>query len=270
MTDEGDGKIEPRTPMNAVLLSLCMAGLGHVYCGEMVVGLVWAAVGTASGLVSLWLLATHHVAVSWIPVVAVMVVAALHAWKSAKRCPVDYRLKSWNRWYVYLLLVFLCSVGSVGYALVVRDHYVESFVIASQSMSPTFKKGDRILVNKMVYRNQEVQLGDVIVFANPEKPSMTYIKRVVALSGDEVLISGGELTVNGKVVASDVGDSTPDFGPTTVPQYNCFVLGDNADNSRDSRHFGPIPLATVGGRVSMIFWPRYERLPAGTMVPHGD
>ena len=127
-------------------------------------------------------------------------------------------------------------------------------------MVPTIQPGDRILVNKTAYRSEDVKVGDVVVFANPEKPSLTFIKRVIALSGDEVQISGGNLTINGIIVPDRATATTPDFGPITVPQYNCFVLGDNVDMSKDSRHFGPIPLATIGGQASIVYWPPFRSI----------
>ena len=224
MTIENDGPIKSRIPLHASLLSLCMSGLGHIYCGELVSGLVWASTGMLGGLISLALLANEHLALSWVPMALVQFSSAAHAWAAAKHSPKDYRLKSWNRWYVYLLLMFMCSVGGIGHSLVVREHYVEAFVISTRSMVPTIQPGDRILVNKTAYRFEDVKVGDVVVFANPEKPSLTFIKRVIALSGDEVQISGGNLTINGIIVPDRATATTPDFGPITVPQYNCCLL----------------------------------------------
>jgi signal peptidase I len=258
--NECDGEIKVRSPQHAAMLSLVMSGLGHIYCGALVTGLVWAAISSVSGLLSLWMLATHRLSVLWIPIALVMAGAAIHAWFTAKNCPADYRLKPWNRWYVYLLFIGLFSVGGLGHALVIRDHYIEAFFIPNDSMSPTIKRGDRVLANKRAYRDNGVKVGDIVIFASPEKPSFTFIKRVVALSGDKVEIAGGQLIVNGQSVSSHAGKETPDFGPFDVPEFNCFVLGDNVDKSKDSRHFGPVPLATVSGRASIIYWPRIEKL----------
>ncbi|MEM1224977.1 MAG: signal peptidase I [Planctomycetota bacterium] len=260
MSVKSDEIIKPRSPFNAVLLSLCMSGLGHVYCGRLVAGLVWASVGAVAGVISLGMLASGSLAISWIPMVATQMVSAIHARAIAKQCPAEYRLESWNRWWVYVLLACLCSVGGLGHGLVVRDQYVEAFVIASNSMSPTLRRGERILVDKTAYRSSAVKAGDVVVFANPEKPSMTYIKRVVALSGDRVEILDGRLQINGEDIDGSASKTTPDFGPMTVPDYNCFVLGDDIDDSKDSRHFGPVPLATVGGRATVVYWPPFRQI----------
>ncbi|TWT97360.1 signal peptidase I [Neorhodopirellula pilleata] len=253
--------IAPRSPIHAIILSLVLPGLGHWYCGRFVAGLAWALATTIATTVALGLLARHQLSLAWLPVTLVMTVASWDAWRAARQCPSDYRLRVWNRWDVYLMLVCLCSVGSLGFVFVIKQHYVEAFVLATDDMHPTMTKGERVLVNKTAYRHEAVQRGDVIAFAHPEYPKKTYMRRVVAMPGDEVEIHDGQLRINGESVESYANADTADFGPLTVPRFNCFVLGDNCNESKDSRHFGPVPIATVGGKVSVIFFPRYQRLP---------
>ncbi|MEM6979702.1 MAG: signal peptidase I [Planctomycetota bacterium] len=260
MNQANESVTAPRLVSHAIMLSALMPGLGHWYAGQFVAGLAWAVASTIAGLTSIWLIAQNQIWLAWLPSTGVMVIAAWRACQVARKCPSDYRLRVWNRWDVYAMLLFLCSTGSFGLALLIKQHYVESFVIASASMRPTMAKGDRILVNKAAYRNQSVQRGDIVVFANPEKPRMTYIKRVVALAGDEVEIRDGWLWINEQSSHIAVDPSTPEFGPLTVPKFNCFVLGDNVNDSKDSRHFGPVPLATVGGQAFLTYFPRYQPL----------
>lgn len=260
MSETETTAIKPRSHQTALLLTLGLPGLGHLYCGDVVAAVVWAAISAASGLVSLWLLAARHLSVAFVPSVIVMIAAAVHVWATVSRTPKDYTLKPFNRIYVYLLFLGICSVGGLGHALVVREHYVEAFFIPTASMSPTIQPGDRILVDKTAYRTKQVRRGDVIVFQNPEKPSQMYIKRVVALAGETVAIQDGQLLIDDAPVDSNATDTTDDFAAVTVPPYNCFVIGDNVDNSRDSRHYGPIPLASVSGQVAMKYWPPFQRL----------
>ena len=163
----------PRSVVNAVGLALILPGLGHWYCGHFIAGLVWAVVSVVGSVISLWLLAHQYLVIAWIPSAAVMLIAALDTFVKSGMCPTDYRLQPWNRWYAYVLLVSLSSAGSVGYSLIIKEHYVEAFVIPTLDMSPTLEPGDRILVNKAAYLRDPVQRGDVIIFANPAKPRMT-------------------------------------------------------------------------------------------------
>lgn len=230
-----------------------------------------------------------------LPALLIITGATLDAWRLARRSPGDYQLKEYNRWYVYLLLYMVTTGGAVGYAFFVRSEYVEAFKIPTASMSPTLLPGDRLLANKTVYHDQPIRRGDVIVFLSPDPPRRRFVKRVVALAGDTLEIGEGRLILNGQPVASesistdllavppgvdpqtvrfftetlddqsyrvmvapsslDVDSSQNDFPPTTVPAHHVFVLGDNRNHARDSRHFGPIPTVGVVGRVQTIYWP---------------
>jgi signal peptidase I len=142
---------------------------------------------------------------------------------------------------------------------VVRPFVVEAFYIPSESMVPTFEVGDRIFVNKFIYRFREPKQGEIVVFKSIEGEQEDLIKRVVGVPGDTITLSNGTLLVNG--VPKDepyVNHQLPDlssFGPITVPEGKVFVLGDNRGNSRDSRYFGPLPVQDVEGEAFVIFWP---------------
>jgi signal peptidase I len=256
-----DRNISPRSTLRAVLLTLLMAGLGHVYCGELVVGLMWAAAGALSGVISLWVLATQDgiVALASLPMWLVTIAAVAHVWSTASKCPKDYRLKQYNRASVYILLLAISSFGVVGHGQLIRSNIVEAYITPVSNMKPTLRAGDRFLVDKTAYRDSPIEVGDVVVFKNPANPRMAFVKRVVAVAGDRVEMREGKLIVNDQpttgLIAGE-GNAVPagDFTELKVPPYNCFVLGDNRSNSRDSRHFGPIPYATVLGKATVIFW----------------
>ena len=265
-----DRNISARSPIGAVLLTLLMTGLGHVYCGELVIGLAWAAVGAFSGVMSLWALATQKaiVTLASLPMWLVTIAAVVHVWSIARKCPNDYRLKQFNRWEVYVLLLAISSCGVVGHGLLLRSNIVEAYVTPVSNMLPTLQAGDRFLVDKTAYRDAPVQVSDVVVFMNPANPKQAYIERVVAVAGDKVEMRDGKVIVNDQPTAGLIAgetDTSPsgDFGPIVVPPHNCFVLGDNRPRSRDSRHFGPIPYATVLGKATVIFWPQKSWSRAG-------
>jgi signal peptidase I len=150
----------------------------------------------------------------------------------------------------------------VSFALVfgfVRPFVVEAFYIPSESMVPTLRVGDRVLVNKFIYRFTEPERGDIVVFESVEGGGEDLIKRVVGVPGDEISVRGGRLLVNGEPQREPyVNKKFPDnssSAPTTVPEGHVFVMGDNRANSRDSRYFGTVPEKRIEGEAFLRFWP---------------
>jgi signal peptidase I len=181
----------------------------------------------------------------------------------------------------FLIILLVSFVLVFGF---VRPFIVEAFWIPSASMVPTLKYGDRVLVNKFIYRFTEPERGDVVVFKSveggrlpPEEnpierltgffrddgpdraPRHDLIKRVVGVPGDEISVRGGRLFVNGEPQREPyVNKKIPDrsfYAPTTVPEGHIFVMGDNRTNSQDSRIFGPVPKENIEGEAFLRFWP---------------
>src|SRR5918998_2340771 len=148
---------------------------------------------------------------------------------------------------VILLISFALVFGFV------RPFVVEAFYIPSQSMVPTLKVQDRVLVNKFIYRFSEPERRDIVVFQSVEGGGEDLIKRVVGLPGDEIAVRGGRLFVNDEPQTEPYVNKTfPDrttFAPTTVPKGHYFMMGDNRANSRDSRFFGPVPEKNIEGEA---------------------
>ncbi len=126
-------------------------------------------------------------------------------------------------------------------------------------MVPTLEVGDRVFVNKFIYRFSKPERGDIIVFQSVEAEDQTLIKRVVGVEGDEIRVQSGLLFVNGEAQNEPyLNDAVPTndfYGPLTVPEDHIFVMGDNRGNSADSRVFGPLPLENVEGEAFLRFWP---------------
>ncbi len=182
------------------------------------------------------------------------------------------REKSVVREYVEAIVV------AVLLALFVRTFIVQAFKIPSGSMLPTLQIGDHLLVNKFSYgvklpltgtvlvHRQGPARGDVVVFRFPRDRSLDYIKRVVAIGGDTVEVRDKKVFVNGKQVVnphaqytshdimSSVAGPRDNFGPVTVPEGKIFVMGDNRDNSYDSRFWGFVDLRDVLGKAFIIYW----------------
>jgi signal peptidase I len=158
---------------------------------------------------------------------------------------------------VILFVAFALAFGFV------RPFVIEPFYIPSESMVPTLEVGDRVFVNKFIYRFHEPERDDIIVFKSigdsTEGGQEDLIKRVVGLPGDEISVQDGVLFVNGKRQEEPyVNPRFPDissFGPMTVPKGEVFLMGDNRADSRDSRFFGPVPFENIEGKAFIIFWP---------------
>ncbi|HEY8496808.1 MAG TPA: signal peptidase I [Limnochordales bacterium] len=135
----------------------------------------------------------------------------------------------------------------------------QSFLVQGSSMEPTLVDGQRLLVDKITYRLREPRRGEIIVFHYPADPRRKFIKRVIGLPGDEVLIAGQRLILNGRPVEEPyvLGPMRGVFGPMTVPPGHVFVLGDNRNNSDDSRYpdVGPVPMELVVGLARLAYWP---------------
>lgn len=187
--------------------------------------------------------------------------------------------KSRLREYLEALLI------AVIFATFARTYVVQAFKIPSGSMEQNLLIGDHILVNKFIYGPtmfhwerkllpvRDVWRGDVMVFRFPQDPTRDFIKRCVGLPGDRIEIVNKELFLNDREVNDDsytyhldeqilprslflheTYRNRDNFGPYLVPDGHYFCLGDNRDNSNDSRHWGPVPRAFVKGRAFLIYW----------------
>jgi signal peptidase I len=152
---------------------------------------------------------------------------------------------------------------AVGLAIVLRIFVVQAFTIPSGSMIPTLLVGDYILVNKFIYHFKPVTRGDIVVFRSPEDPDRDYIKRIIGQPGEEVAIKEGVVFVNGKRLKEVYANARSPgglvgyrgtWGPKVVPPGYYFLLGDNRNNSRDSRVWGFLDGGMIRGRAFLIYF----------------
>ncbi len=156
-------------------------------------------------------------------------------------------------------IVFVGSIFIVVYLFIVQPNRVTGI-----SMLPTFHDGDYILTDKIAYKIRAPERGDVIVLQSPHNPDIDYIKRIIGLPHDTIMIKSGEVYVNGKVISENyisAKTNTWENGflqegiPFTVPPHQYFVMGDNRPRSSDSREFGPIPEEHIIGLVVYRYFP---------------
>ncbi len=136
--------------------------------------------------------------------------------------------------------------------------------IKGRSMEPNFHDGELILTNKISYRIHEPHRGDVIVFRAPMREDRDYIKRIIGLPGERVMIKGGRVYINGKLleepylpvdVVTKAGFYLPEGVEKVVPRHSYVVMGDNREHSSDSREWGPVPFRNIIGKAWFRYWP---------------
>lgn len=172
-------------------------------------------------------------------------------------CVADVRmLKSIKEWIAAFMWAFLFFF--IG--MVVSQNVVSIVNVKGASMEPTLKQEDRLVLNRLA----EPDVGDIVVFPDPDKKGELFIKRVIAKEGDKLRIKDGRLYINGdEYLESYISHSGDDFvlpvdgtgQMIEVPEGSLFVMGDNRNNSFDSRSFGFLPKDEVLGEVSMRFYP---------------
>ena len=173
---------------------------------------------------------------------------------------VKVRKKSVLREYTEAILV------AVLLALLIRTFVVQAFKIPSGSMIPTLLVGDHILVNKFIYRFMDPKRGDVIVFKYPVDESRDFIKRIIAVGGEDLLIKDQKIYVNCRPPEPscrpiddpwgkwDAGFGGSETTSVKVPPDSYFVMGDNRNNSQDSRYWGFVKREKIKGRAFLIYW----------------
>jgi signal peptidase I len=229
-----------------------------------------------------------------VPVVGALVIWLLAlgdaAWCAKKAAP-DYRLKPYNRWYVYLLLIALVALEQEVTKSFLHARFAALKNVAG-SMLPTLMPGDYVYVKRRAYVDSAPKRGDIVYFRYPPNPTVSFVKRVVAEGGDVVRIEHKRVYLNGQPVpepyaqfeyASDL-PLRDDFPPSSrvldslpaawgidpawrrdlprftradglhVPPDCVFVLGDNRHNSLDSRFWGFVPRANVLGKAEVIYF----------------
>lgn len=151
----------------------------------------------------------------------------------------------------------LSIVMAVILALVIRTFLVEFIRVDGPSMEPTLYTGYQVMINKVEYRLHPPERGDIIVCRYPEKKAINYVKRIVAVEKQVVEVHDGKIFIDGKPVnESYIKEPIKENKkPITVPVGSVFVMGDNRNDSMDSRIVGPIPKTLILGKADAIIWP---------------
>ncbi len=162
--------------------------------------------------------------------------------------------------------VFSIAVAVV-LAFLIRTFIVELYLVEGPSMRPTLQSAERLVVNKFIYRFRPPERGEILVFRYPRDPSRDFIKRVIAVPGDTIEIKEGRVYVNSVLLNEDyiLSKTRGNYPLATVPEGKIFVMGDNRNNSEDSRFadVGFVPYELIKGKAILVFWPlsQFKALP---------
>ncbi|MGA2623587.1 MAG: signal peptidase I [Bacteroidota bacterium] len=281
-----------RKPIIAAICSLVEPGLGFTYNGNFKL----ATIVTCGRVILLWLLVFFGIDRSYaLSVVFFMleisfrlcaaIVNAVHAKESAQ-----FILKRFNRWFVYGAFILVPLLLRFVFYLSKPVFPTRAYIISAPSMEPTLREGEAIFADMIYYSKNPVRPGDVVVFhwdtvvRYPFDTVSTWIKRVIAVEGQEVRIKDGIPFVDNElsppalvpkrssqeikppslkdpyIYPRDAGNEDQ-YGPVIVPKGHYFLLGDNRDKSLDSRHNGFVGKRAILGKVLYIFWSNdFERI----------
>jgi signal peptidase I len=264
-------------------MSLVTPGLGQWYCDRKARAAVFLGGHLLLTASTLFLIVTLppqfaplNVAMPVLFLLGWQVVGMVDAIACARRTPSSARLGVWTRWYACVVLFVLMNILVLPFwAKYAVGPWIRTFKIPTGGMEPTVLRGDWLLAVNWAYNPREPFFGhlltaprppargDIVTFPFPEDPTRTFMKRVIGLPGETVEVRGRTVYIDGEalvepyvqfIAPDDVQRS--DWGPETIPTRSVFVLGDNRDNSRDSRFWGYVKREDVLGRAVVIYWSR--------------
>lgn len=270
----------------ALVLSILMSGLGLLYCGKWKIALictvlnlaVWVAIYAVIFWGPNWMLSSY---LPWIIGSLLIVINVAWTWIVARPQNIQQESRSVVRLVAYPIWI----ISVVGAVIGIQWLFglPKSFVVPSAAMEDGLLVGERFIATMNTYRNTTPIMGDLVIFLWPGDGKTQYVKRCVGLPGDTIVLRDTVLYVNGQPQANPptvkfideyghrsrnaqmptfLGQNLRDyFGPYVVPQNSYFMLGDNRDNSSDSRVWGPVRAELLLGKaIRVVFSPNPERV----------
>jgi signal peptidase I len=257
-----------RKPMLSALLSIVCPGLGQMYNGQLLKGIIIYLISFS--LFFLIFLTGFQVkfyglifilALSISGLLFIMGDALIIALKKK-----EIALRPYNRWYFYVLFVILgFAISEIPDIALKAPPFsgIKAYKFPSGSMIPTLLVGDHIIVNSY---SDGIKRGDIIVFRYPTDPRKSFIKRVIAIEKDVIEGKNKKIFVNDKeipepyilrsnnIIRTIRDDTRDNFGPLNLPRNKVFVMGDNRDQSYDSRYWGFVDMRDTKGKALYIYW----------------
>lgn len=284
----------------AGLLSFLVPGLGQVYNGQETKGLFFYFLLSVWGgllLSMVYYLLKQPVTpmnigafclLSFISFIAwlLIIIESIH---SAKKISKDYKLKRYNKWYIYLLVILIVQFVDLSAAVEIRENVIRAYKIPAGSMKPTLMIGDHLLCDLTYYQTNNPARGDIIIFKYPQDERIDFVKRIIGIPGDTIQIKNDDVYVNNEKLELKYIEKYKDnrmeadryqeslgnisyrilddfkkheyFGPIVVPEDEYFVMGDNRDNSHDSRYWGTVKRHKIQGKAIFIYFSWDKEIP---------
>lgn len=253
--------------MLAVFLTYILPGIGQFYNKQILKELALIVV-----LIILLVLEDIHYLFA-ILTISLYFLAIKDAFESAERINgTNGKILEQGNSIARIFVIVMILFSHIPYSDIIKAHFIQAYKFPSGSMIPTLVIGDHILIDKI--SKNAIKRGDLIVFKYPENPQKDFIKRVIGLGGETIEARDRIIYINGNALEESyiqhtdnkirpVGVEPRDnFGPIVVPQNSFFVLGDNRDQSYDSRYWGYVPKNYIKGKAFKIYWswnsPNYE------------
>ena len=238
-----------------------MPGSGHALLGRIGHGFAWAV-----GLLVLGLILPLVMRMGFVG----LLLAVLVGLAAVLGCAIDAdRLPgSRPRWKILVPVLAILVLGTFMLADARLAHvrrYAQAFTIPSRSMEPTLLVGDYVMADNAIYRGRRPRRGDIVVYRYPVDERRTFVSRIIAGPGETIHVRATEVLVNGRALdepyikrlraaSGDLCAYAHGCEPTEVQEGHYFVLSDNRDNARDSRHFGAVREGAIIGRVFTVYW----------------
>jgi signal peptidase I len=251
-----------RNPFLAALATFGAWGLGQLYNGKP----IKAAVAYASGLayVAFAIFAPLSSSLSWLlaavflqlMLIVIFIIDAVRDARNSK----EFVLRRYNRWWIYLGIILIQVLLVYPLVEIPVHSSIKSFHFPTGSMEPTIKIGDRFIANMKAYNKTSPARGDLAVFKYPENNSVLYVKRVIGLPGEKIEMVKQTVFVNDQPLKEPYAQyiepeiMEDHYGPFFLPKDKYFMLGDNRDNSHDSRFWGYVDRSEFVGQVRYLYW----------------
>jgi len=249
-----------RRPLLAVFLSFLTPGLGQIYNGQLRRGVMIYIIG-----LMLFSLLLNTLALKFNGLLACVIIyffyklftisdAAINTTKIKKR-----KLKKYNKWLLYLFII-LFHIGVVTPILLVYINPLKAYRVPSDSMAPTLNNGDIFFVDTRYYDFNIPKRGDIVVFQSPQNHQVNFVKRIIALPGERFRIEDRQIYINNEPIddsyayysTTSINAGLEQYRSNVIPRDSVFAMGDNRDQSHDSRHYGVVKISALKGKALYI------------------